>query len=285
MAKDRSILDAAPPLLALPAPKSDRALRKVRTRRQERQAKAAKAKAAVSQPMAVTRTGKVVRADDLAGVTRDGWPRSKRVMIARARDAEQSERRRKDRQRLVADDRERASSKDPSKPPRPTRERERKGDGIVERVQVKVMTETGETARIDHPYRIVDTIEVMKRRGTISLEMYKAGRRFETEFEDGQLGRLRGAQLVRVDRGRGDGLTDYQLDARQSVYRSMAVLGGIASPAGSAAWHILGEGMTLKEWAIKIGWSDRPLHQKTAAGILIGVLAALAARYGLTNGP
>ena len=62
---------------------------------------------------------------------------------------------------------------------------------------------------------------------------------------------------------------------------TIAALGGIASPAGSCVWHVVGAEWTLKDWALREGWGGRPLSAETASGVLIGALGVLQALYGL----
>lgn len=55
----------------------------------------------------------------------------------------------------------------------------------------------------------------------------------------------------------------------------LLLLGALGAPASSCLVHVLGRGWSLKEWA-KDGWQGRKLVTETAAGILVGALAALA---------
>ena len=71
-------------------------------------------------------------------------------------------------------------------------------------------------------------------------------------------------------------LTESQLDARRGVHKTLETLGGISSPAGSCVWHVVGCGCSIREWAIRRGWSGRPVRQEQAQGILIAALGMLA---------
>jgi hypothetical protein len=62
-------------------------------------------------------------------------------------------------------------------------------------------------------------------------------------------------------------------------------LGGHDSPAGSCAWHVLGYGRSVREWALRQGWGGRPVRQEQAHGMLVAALGLLAAHYGLTGRP
>ena len=63
------------------------------------------------------------------------------------------------------------------------------------------------------------------------------------------------------------------------MWRAIQVVGGIASPAGSCLWHVLGWQQSLKEWAIEQGWSGRRVSPEAASGILIAALGALESHH------
>jgi len=160
----------------------------------------------------------------------------------------------------------------------PTSERQQHGD--VERLAHSIADEDGGPAR---PFRTVDTLSAMLRRGTISPAMHQAGEDFRVLFHLGSLEPLRAANLARVPhRGTRDQSTSVrQGDARKKIWEALRLLGGIASPAGSCVWHVIGCEWSLREWALREGWGGRPLAQETAAGVLIGALGALQAHFGL----
>ena len=80
--------------------------------------------------------------------------------------------------------------------------------------------------------------------------------------------------------GREPELNERQLDARRRVHQSLEALGGLSSPAGSCAWHVVGLQRSLREWAIRQGWGGRPVRQEQAQGILVAALGMLAAHFG-----
>jgi hypothetical protein len=159
----------------------------------------------------------------------------------------------------------------------PTPERWRQGD--VERLERSIADEEGRPAR---PFRNVDTLTRMLRRSSISPAMYQAGEDFRALFAAAQLDGLRSPDLARVpQRLRDLEPTARQAEARKRVWRALKALGGIASPAGSCIWHVVGCEWTLRDWSLREGWSGRPLSEETAAGILVGALGVLQAHYGL----
>ena len=144
----------------------------------------------------------------------------------------------------------------------------------------------GDTAgRPSRPYRAIDVLAVMERRGSITAGMRQAGEDFRARFTVAQLDPLRALDLSRLRFGErvlrpdtdGPGLRIEA--ARTAVWRAIQAVGGIASPAGSCLWHVLGWQHSLKEWALGRGWSGRRVRQESASGILIAALGALETHF------
>jgi hypothetical protein len=163
---------------------------------------------------------------------------------------------------------------------------ERRRHGLVERLERTIADATGHPAR---PYRAVDTLALMQRRGSISAGMRQAGEDFRSRFTVAQLDPLRALDLshlrlgdagTRPDRD-GPGLRIET--ARKAVWRAVQAVGGIASPAGSCLWHVVGWECSLKEWALEQGWSGRRVSQEAASGILVAALGALEAHFGMSR--
>lgn len=165
--------------------------------------------------------------------------------------------------------------------------------GPPERRQHDPVTETdtlveGRLARVR---RTLDLMARMHRNGTINTAQANAGRRFRADFDVAHFDPRQAADLGRLRlQGRAAGLyqddpTERVQDARNRTWRALEALGGHASPAGHAAWHILGVGDSLADWAEGGGFADhRPLNPHAARGILIAVLGVLAAHYGFERG-
>jgi len=158
---------------------------------------------------------------------------------------------------------------------------ERVAHGPIERLPRPISDETGAPSR---PYRAVDTLAIMERRGSISSGMRQAGDDFRARFAVARLDPLRalditrlrvGDHTVRPNRGAEPGLRIEA--ARTAVWRAIRAVGGIGSPAGSCLWHVLGWERSLKEWALEQGWSGRRVSQEAASGILVAALGALEA--------
>jgi len=163
----------------------------------------------------------------------------------------------------------------------PTPERQRHGP--VERLAQPIADAAGRPAR---PYRAVDTLAIMERRGSITAGMRQAGEDFRARFAVAQLDPLRALDLTHL-RVAETGLRPEKEApglrieaARRSVWRTIQAVGGIASPAGSCLWHVLGWERPVKEWAFEQGWSGRRVSQEAASGILIAALGALESHLG-----
>ena len=134
--------------------------------------------------------------------------------------------------------------------------------------------------------RTVDTLARMLKAGTITPAMHDAARDFQAHFTIAAYDTTATASIVRVRRRRGekmtwnDDLTVRQIAARDRVHDALAALGGMASPAGSCVWHVVGLQMSLMEWAMQQGWNNRPMLASQATGVLVAALGMLAVHYG-----
>jgi hypothetical protein len=154
---------------------------------------------------------------------------------------------------------------------------ERLRQGLVELVPAVIADADGRPAR---PYRAVDTLMLMERRGSITAGMRQAGEDFRRRFAVAQLDPLRALDLSHASLGdkpsRRDNAPSQRVEAaRAAVWRAVGAVGGIASPAGSCLWHVVGWQQSLREWAQEQGWAGRRVSPEAASGILIATLGAL----------
>lgn len=160
--------------------------------------------------------------------------------------------------------------------------KERQQHGFVELAARPLADGSGRPAR---PYRVVDILQLMERRGSITAGMRQAGEDFRARFAQAQLDPIRALDLSRLRIG--DAATGLERDApalrieaaRRAVWRAIQAVGGIGSPAGSCLWHVVGWECTLKRWALEQGWSGRRVSQEAASGILIAALGALETHF------
>lgn len=176
----------------------------------------------------------------------------------------------------------RARTSPPAEPASaPTEERYRHGG--IERLDRPIADDQGRSAR---PYRAVDTLATMERRGSITPAMRQAAEDFRRRFVKAHLDPLRAFDYSRPKgagpgRSRSDG-DDIGLrveSAREEVWRAIVAVGGPGSPGGSCLWHVVGCESSLKEWALEQGWNGRRVSQETASGILIAALAILEVHH------
>jgi len=161
--------------------------------------------------------------------------------------------------------------------------KERLQHGTVERMSQSIADAKGQPAR---PYRVVDTLTIMERRGSITAGMRQAGEDFRARFAVAQLDPLRALDLGHLRMGGGSVRPDrdgpgLRIEAaRGAVWAAIQAAGGLGSPAGSCLWHVLGWECSVKQWALEQGWSGRRVSQEAASGILIAALGALEAHFG-----
>jgi hypothetical protein len=155
----------------------------------------------------------------------------------------------------------------------PTPERMRRGVELIDRA---IADEDG---RPSQPYRSIDILAAMERRGAITPEMRTAGEEFQELFRLAQLDPLRAADHSRpyVDSGIYGSAIGLGIEkARESVWKTILTLGGFESPGASCVWHVLGWGMTLSEWAYEQGWRGKRVSTAAAPMVLITALGVLA---------
>ena len=163
----------------------------------------------------------------------------------------------------------------------PTKERRRQD--AIEQLSRPIADEAGRSAR---PFRTIDTLTAMERRGSITAGMRQAAEDFRTQFATAQLDPLHALDYRRPRSG-GRGFAHPGAEgglrsesARDHVWRAIAAVGGPRSPGGSCLWHVVGWERSIKEWALDQGWNGRRVSQEAASGILVSALGALETYYG-----
>ncbi len=129
--------------------------------------------------------------------------------------------------------------------------------------------------------RAIDTVGRLIRGGLVDVDCGDSADRFRRDFHHAQFEPLCAADLRRM-RGAGgrEEIRDVVEDARQRVWDAMNHLGGLATPAGSVVWHVVGLETTLREWSLRQVWgAGRTLRQEVATGILVAALGVLNGYY------
>jgi hypothetical protein len=110
-------------------------------------------------------------------------------------------------------------------------------------------------------------------------EMRAAGEDFRAIFYKAKLDPLGAAELMRSSRSTGGTEPDSRRSrietARNTVWRAICAVGGLASLDGSCLWHVVGGERDLARWALEQGWIGRRISAEAAHSILISTLAAL----------
>lgn len=134
---------------------------------------------------------------------------------------------------------------------------------------------------ISSPYRVQSLLDRLVVRGDAGLREHAAGVEFARLYRLSALHPLRASDLMQEVRHQAADMPHGGDRARKRRDDAMDALGGHSSPCGLCAWFVLGEELSLREWALREGWGGRPLREETAKGILLGTLGVLAEHFGM----
>ncbi len=124
--------------------------------------------------------------------------------------------------------------------------------------------------------RVVDSLTLMHRAGTISDDMLVAGLRFRADFDRAHLEGHRTSNLVRTSGSAPkQDLPISVIEARDRVAAAIDRLGGHGSPLAEVCWWVVGAGVSIREFSVRQRWSGRALHVQQAAGLIQGALSIL----------
>ncbi len=158
----------------------------------------------------------------------------------------------------------------------PTPERQRHNS--IHLVDGPVADSRGEYGQ---PYRVTGMLDRMLARRDITASMRDAGELFQRHYRVAATGGVRATDWHNEIRCGSGSMSERVLRAREARDLALRALGRMGEPCWECAWNVLGEEMTLREWALREGWNGRPLREETAKGILVGTLGALAAHFRL----
>jgi hypothetical protein len=157
--------------------------------------------------------------------------------------------------------------------------RYRRQHNRVRRVEAQIADVDGE---IGDPFVAEGLLGRLERNGDIGSQERAAGEEFSRLFELAALDPIRAANLSRISGSVYVGAVIGSESARRTIRAALDSLGGINSPCGSASWFILGCDYSIRQWAIREGWSGRSIREEVAKGTLIGALGVLVGFFGLT---
>jgi hypothetical protein len=153
------------------------------------------------------------------------------------------------------------------------------------RVSRATQTVADAEGAIGLPWLAETPLARLHRRGDIAGEQRRAGEEFQGLFRLAALDPLRAGdmgQRLEAPTRPGLGTHGEMVErARRRVMDAIDALGGMRSPAGCAAWFIVGLELSVADWARREGWGGRPVSPHVAKGVLIGALGTLAAHFGI----
>ena len=151
-------------------------------------------------------------------------------------------------------------------------------DGSVIRY---VREENDDQKPADH-FRTVDTLALMFRNRTITEAMHDAGQQFSQDFARAFASGVASPKLDGLPGGTAPGqmMVERNAGAARAVRDALDAVGGNSSPAGSALWYVAGLQMSVRDWALRLGWSGKAMSKEEGKGILLAALGMLARYYG-----
>lgn len=156
----------------------------------------------------------------------------------------------------------------------PTPERAAMADFAAE-----ALTPDGKTVAL----RQVDSLAVLRRRGTITAAQARAGQMFRDDwaaFQRAMNAPALDPGKVRVDGG-GAGWDPEPSRRGGRAWDLLGRLGGVHSLGGACLVKVVGEGMTVQRFAETEGWPGVALSPHAVKGALLVVLEALVGFYGM----
>ncbi len=140
------------------------------------------------------------------------------------------------------------------------------------------VNEGGETRRVQ---RSQDLLRRMLVNQTITEEEHGAGRSFARDFYRAQLDPRRAPDLARLSGLPRGPESDKLVDARVAIGDAMQALGGHRAPLASAAWWMLGAGLSIDAFTQQQRMSNgRAATRELARGFAIAALGVLVTHYG-----
>ena len=156
-------------------------------------------------------------------------------------------------------------------------------DGSV----IRYVREQDDAQRPVEHYRTVDTLALMLPLLSISAAMHDAGQQFSQDFARAFASGVASPRLDGVPGATAPGqmMIERNAGAARAVRDALEAVGGSASPGGAALWFVAGLGLSIREWALRLGWSGKAMSREEGKGILIAALGVLARYYGHERSP
>ena len=147
---------------------------------------------------------------------------------------------------------------------------------------LQFVQETDDDGRTVKHFRCVDTLGLLLKGGSISAAQHDAGQQFATDFARAFASGIVTARLDGLPCGTRSGELMVERNARvaRDVRAALDAVGVSTTPAGEALWHIVGLGMSIREWALRKKRTGQRRTPKQGRLILLGALTLLAQHYG-----
>jgi hypothetical protein len=131
--------------------------------------------------------------------------------------------------------------------------------------------------RIGVPWRAEGLLAKLERNGSITAAQRAAGEQFHALFRAAASDPLKATDPSRTHVSGARALPQQlgSLWAKTSLDRAIDALGGLASPAGSCAWHVLGNDCSMRDFALRRSWCGTPVQDHVAKGVLLSTLGTL----------
>jgi hypothetical protein len=131
--------------------------------------------------------------------------------------------------------------------------------------------------RIGVPWRAEGLLAKLERNGSITAAQRAAGEQFHSLFRAAASDPLHATDPSRthVSGARALAQPMGSLWAKTSLDRAIDALGGLASPAGSCAWHVLGNDCSMRDFALRRSWCGEAVHPHVVKGVLLSTLGTL----------
>jgi hypothetical protein len=127
--------------------------------------------------------------------------------------------------------------------------------------------------------KVQDILDKLFDSQSITLEMFTAGKNFQSLFVMANIDTLKAQNLDIGGGGLSGGEDEHLLRvarAKQAVFDMIMSVGGLSSPMGSILYHVIGLGDSVNKWVNSYEWGGNKLNNHNAKGLLIGALSVVA---------
>lgn len=126
-----------------------------------------------------------------------------------------------------------------------------------------------------------DVLDEWMSKGLITAPQAMGGADFRSQFHRARLAGRYGSVRLDSSRGGGPGGVADIIDCDASAYKSIkSALDRLGPMMANCVWFLIGEGYTIKEFALRCSARGQSMPPERARGLLLGALDILAIHYG-----